>query len=589
MLRKPRLLALLGLCPFLTWSLAAQLISNPKAIPHTGKPPVVFLNGFELDCGSASLQKDFGIADQILQANSRASLFFDNCTVSGRPSIETLGAAFGKYLAGLTYDDGQPVTSVDVVAYSMGGLIVRSYLSGIQEDQQTFIPPASIHIGKAIFIATPHFGSPIAALAFGTNTETDELTSGSHFLMALNTWNQSRDDLRGVDAIALAGTGGTGLAVTSGFDDGLVALTSASLGFYRSGRTRVLPLCHVASPAVLTSTGFCPPTAKGIAKITAPTDDNARIIVSFLNQTTDWLSIGMAAEQNSFLQSGGGLLVRARTVSDMKIEPSSIRITASTGAAKDLNMSNNEIASTDLVAAGSARLAVNAGSQTFTQTVSVPAGGAHPFILKTGARLDAVLPAAAAIFPFVLAPRMLVAMYGSGLAQSTVTLNGTAVTTLFLSDQQINALVPSNAPLGLSQLTVKNADGTHTVNVFVEPAAPVVFTLDQSGAGPAAALNATNGGQVSATNPVHAGEYVELFLTGLGATVRQGGLDYAQLQPTVTVGGKDCPVTFAGAAPGFSGLDQVNCIVPAGLGAGTAQFVVTSAIRSSPAAVVAVQ
>ena len=103
---------------------------------------------------------------------------------------------------------------MDVVGYSMGGLIVRSYLSGKQEAQGQFTPPPNILIGKVIFIATPHFGSPVAALAFGGSTQADELSSGSHFLMDLNTWNQNRDDLRGIDAIAIAGTGGTGLATT---------------------------------------------------------------------------------------------------------------------------------------------------------------------------------------------------------------------------------------------------------------------------------------------------------------------------------------------------------------------------------------
>ena len=27
----------------------------------------------------------------------------------------------------------------------------------------------------------------------------------------------------------------------------------------------------------------------------------------------------------------------------------------------------------------------------------------------------------------------------------------------------------------------------------------------------------------------------------------------------------DCPVSFAGAAPGFVGLDQINCAIPSGI------------------------
>ena len=88
-------------CSILPAPLGAQLITNPKAIPRTGHPPVVFVNGFETNCGGVSFQGDFGIADQVLQSIGRASLFFNNCTVSGSASIEKLGAAFGSFLAGL--------------------------------------------------------------------------------------------------------------------------------------------------------------------------------------------------------------------------------------------------------------------------------------------------------------------------------------------------------------------------------------------------------------------------------------------------------------------------------------------------------
>jgi uncharacterized protein (TIGR03437 family) len=94
---------------------------------------------------------------------------------------------------------------------------------------------------------------------------------------------------------------------------------------------------------------------------------------------------------------------------------------------------------------------------------------------------------------------------------------------------------------------------------------------------------------VSSSNPLHAGDYVELFATGLGATTNRDGLDYAVQQPRVTVGGQDCTVTYAGRAPGYVGLDQINCIVPAGITAGAAQVVVMSGNRSSNMAALAVE
>jgi pimeloyl-ACP methyl ester carboxylesterase len=292
---------------------AAQLIAPGQPVPRNAKPPVVFMNGYQSDCANSTFASTFGSADVILQANGEASVFFDNCTVAGSPSIEKIGSAFGSFLAGLTYADGSAVSTVDVVAHSMGGLILRSYLSGKQDTEGMFDPPPATRIRKTVFFATPHFGSPVAALGLGTSPQLDELSSGSHFLFDLNTWNDNSDDLRGIDALAEIGNGGTGIATTPGFDDGVVGLTSAALGFYLPGRTRVLPYCHVDGGGLISLGGLCSFDAKGIAKIRAATDDNARILVSFLNGTADWQSIGQAAEQNSFLSTGGGLQVRPFT------------------------------------------------------------------------------------------------------------------------------------------------------------------------------------------------------------------------------------------------------------------------------------
>jgi len=89
-------------------------------------------------------------------------------------------------------------------------------------------------------VATPHFGTPVAALAFGTDVQSDELSSGSHFLMDLNTWNQNRDDLRVNRRDCHGGNGWHRPCNRPGFDDGLAPLSSASLGFYKPGRTRIL-------------------------------------------------------------------------------------------------------------------------------------------------------------------------------------------------------------------------------------------------------------------------------------------------------------------------------------------------------------
>ena len=108
--------------------------------------------------------------------------------------------------------------------------------------------------------------------------------------------------------------------------------------------------------------------------------------------------------------------------------------------------------------------------------------------------------------------------------------------------------------------------------------------------GTAAAINARNGLLVTRDNPLRPNDYMELFLTGLGSTTHRQGLDFANQVPTVNIGGTDCPVTYAGAAPGFVGLDQINCKVPAGLAANTsAAVVVSSGARTSNMATIAVE
>jgi uncharacterized protein (TIGR03437 family) len=176
------------------------------------------------------------------------------------------------------------------------------------------------------------------------------------------------------------------------------------------------------------------------------------------------------------------------------------------------------------------------------------------------------------------------------LADAKVLVNGVPSQLYYVSPKQIDAIIPDDAR-GLVKLMVQNTAGSNTVNVLVDPAVPTLFTQNASGSGPASALNASqNNTLVTDSNPLRAGDYVSLYLTGLGTITSRDGLDWANQQPTVTLGGKPCPVSYAGRAPGFTGLDQINCVVPAGLGASSpAQVWVTSGQRASNIATLAVQ
>jgi len=590
----------------LVCSCRAQLIPAGSPLPKGTKPPVVFMNGYQNSC-PAQFADTFGKADQVLQANGEVSAFFNVCSLPQTASIEDLGAAFGIFLSGLRYQDGQPIDQVDIVAHSMGGLVLRSYLSGKQNTSGVFQPPAVTHIRRAVFLATPHFGTGVALMLGSLTTQIQELSSGSRFLFDLATWNQGTDDLRGIEAVTAIGNGGTGfgLGTMPGFDDGIAALTSASLRFYAPNRTQVVPFCHVNGGGLVTLFGLCPSDAHGIADIESATQDAARIIVSFFNGTNDWQSVGTPAESDRFLSVDGGLEVSARTADDRGL---SLKNVAAAGSSltKQLNVSSaGDVAYTDLFPAGSVTLTAQTDSVAVTSTVTLPAGGTQPYTIKPGPFVVRILPAAANVFPLSLAPGMFVSVYGTALAANTaqatllplpaqlsdaqVLVNGTPVGLNYASSNQINAVLPDRVS-GLMKLTVKDSAGSHTVNVLVETATPTIFTQDSSGSGAASARNAITNGVITSSNPLHAGDYVELFATGLGQTTTKDGLQYANQQPTVTIGGINCPVTFAGRAPGFVGLDQVNCQAPSGIGSnGSAPVVITSGNRTSNVATLAIQ
>ena len=565
-------------------ALSAQLVT-PTAIPRNEKPPVVFLNGWQQGCeGDTSFASTYGTADQILARDGRASLFFNNCEQARNAPIEQIGAAFRTYLEGLRYSDGTPVPQVDVIAHSMGGLIVRSYLSGKQAERNTFQPPTDIRIRKAVFLAVPFFGSVLAASPLAANENTiqvQQLRPGSTFLWDLATWNQGMDDLRGIDAVAIAGIGGSG--VVSGlenFDDSTVAITSASLDFALPDRTRVLSMCHTNLTGLL-SIG-CRGSAPPIARWNDAAHEAARISVSFLNGTNDWRNIG---QSNKDATNRGGVYLQVRDAEDRIVNLRD---------AQNASVRSNEIAWTDRQITGSTqfRLTQESGAEV-NVTSDVPDGATLPLTVTTGGpNVAAIIPSAAAVTPRAVAPGMFVSIYGTNLSTATeqaqalpyptslggtqVLVNGNVTGLHYASPQQVNAVVPEDAS-GLIRISVRTSQGLRNVNVLVEPAVPALF---------GAALNAVSGALVTPQAPIARGEYVALYLTGLGRTERRAdGLDHALLQPQVTVGGKPCNVLYAGRAPGYVGLDQVNCQIAADAETGSVTASVTSGKRTGTATI----
>ncbi len=148
----------------------------------------------------------------------------------------------------------------------------------------------------------------------------------------------------------------------------------------------------------------------------------------------------------------------------------------------------------------------------------------------------------------------IVTLFGTGFGTNpAVTFAGEAATVFFANDTQINALVPADAG-STGPVAVAVSAGAHTfqTTATLAPVAPGIFTM-AGGTGQAAALN-EDGTVNSSSNAAARGSIIVLYATGTGA-------DTAGL--TVTIGGYAAAVLYAGPAPGFPGLDQINARIPA--------------------------
>jgi uncharacterized protein (TIGR03437 family) len=102
------------------------------------------------------------------------------------------------------------------------------------------------------------------------------------------------------------------------------------------------------------------------------------------------------------------------------------------------------------------------------------------------------------------------------------------------------------------------------------------------------------------TNGAVPGSFIIAYATGGGAVSNQpadgAAGPFAPLlaelpsdSASATINGENAPVLFAGLAPGFVGLLQMNITVPSDLAAGTYPLVITVAGAKSTSAMVSIQ
>jgi uncharacterized protein (TIGR03437 family) len=182
------------------------------------------------------------------------------------------------------------------------------------------------------------------------------------------------------------------------------------------------------------------------------------------------------------------------------------------------------------------------------------------------------------------------------LQNGTLLLGGRPLPLVFTSAGQINVQIPYDIPPGTIQQIIAQHGTKLSVPqpVSIRSSEPAIFSTDSSGAGQGHIYVITSSGQqllANASNPATAGDVLVIYCTGLGnvspavtagTAVPSDALRNTVGQTTLTIGGVNAAVAFAGLTPGLTGLYQVNVTVPAGVTAGN-QVPVVLAVDGEPA------
>jgi len=258
---------------------------------------------------------------------------------------------------------------------------------------------------------------------------------------------------------------------------------------------------------------------------------------------------------------------------------------------------------------------------TFTGDVQVSSGTGAVQIVKVtlvvspiGTPVVLAITSGASLQPSAVSPGEIVTLFGNGIGPATPTTftptaSGTVPATLasvqisfnnvpapliFVSQGQINAIVPYEVAGQTSVPVVVTNNGATSVSftVPVVATAPGIFALSENGSGQGAILNSDlsiNG----ASNPAAPGSIIAIYATGEGQLVPAGttgcitGATLPLPKPvapvSVTIGGEQASsITYAGEAPDeVCGVLQINATLPSDLRAGPQPVVLTIGTSSN--------
>ena len=169
----------------------------------------------------------------------------------------------------------------------------------------------------------------------------------------------------------------------------------------------------------------------------------------------------------------------------------------------------------------------------------------------------------------------------TSLGNACFTINGEKLPLYFASPSLVNAQIPYDIN-GTASIIVRSTAGiSDPFSLSVQPAAASVFLNTSLGADTPLpyVTRKTNGLLATPSNPVHPGDILQIFLTGMGQTsppatagVAPSGnpLQSVLQPPTVTIGGTKAGIVSASLVPGVAGVYEVDILValetPLGLG-----------------------
>jgi hypothetical protein len=267
------------------------------------------------------------------------------------------------------------------------------------------------------------------------------MTEGSPFLWSLGTWNLGGDDLRGVDALAVAGAG-CPLGQTAEASDGVVALTSASLGFAREPeRTRVLPFRHTS-----TVLGPCPARTL-LANIDNATHLSYRAVASFLGGTDEWRAIGLSAAEHPVLSRFGGGIVEWRDEQDRRVP--SLKLLS--GAGVEWSTAGQELYQSNLHPAETTDLWFETRSGWVQNGAAIASGGSRPYSIKWGPWIGAVEQNGATLI-----------LRGANLSGLEITIDGRKAAATASTADVIT--VQWEGPAGLHSIEAAGPSGRASIN-----------------------------------------------------------------------------------------------------------------------------